>query len=814
MVPALKDQKVGTVTFSHADQPMSVVHTSPLEKTYAAGETTDVPLGTFLSRPVQIYEHDFGDGSVDEFWFEPWTLFFNDSQVKRRIEGFRLARGKLNVRFVITGNPMLLGRYIAWFKPRATRDVFPLVNRLDTCRIITASQHPHMYLDPMKGEGGEMVLPFFCPENWIDLASTTSLSNMGEMRVDTIATLKHCNSATAAAQLKVFAWLEDAELAAPTARTYDYYTPQSVEGVSLVTSGAVSGVFSAVATFFIGYVVLWEKFLESVCKKLREPPVEPQSSEKMMHNASKTASAVAKASGALSHIPVLAPYALATEMAAGTFSRIASIFGFSRAQVGTQLSKYKNYTVGELATTNTNEAVMRLGVDVNGQLTVDSRTVGLDGTDEMAIQHIVQKECHITSEDWRETDLEGTSIVTLAVTPSQFDTDTTVTPARSVLSSQAAVASLFNYWRGTIIYRFTIVASAFHRGKLRITYDPLATSGSTGFNETYSRIIDIEETRDFEIPVHWHAHTPWLKVPAPPIGTTGYFYGNSILGSPEYYNGMLRVEVLNKLTSPDPSLGIAVNVIVSQRMTTDAEFASPSTLVSGWTFTSTNVAVEPQSVLSVQPQATGDLTLADGLDSDNMPEGADPKEGIGEGEIAPDDPTTLVFFGEAVKSLRTMVKRYECTGSLNATHTAKLVRQNMKTSRMTRLEYVMSMFMGWRGTMRHKVLSYSNPGESIVTWYDFVTADNFFLDASSAALGANTNPEVELPFYYGRRFADARRNPGYTASTVADQDVYDPNNTRLHVRSVATGTKLVFQSAGDDFSCFFFVGLPPVYPNT
>jgi hypothetical protein len=526
-------------------------------------------------------------------------------------------------------------------------------------------------------------------------------------------------------------------------------------------------------------------------------PIQAQS-EFAEHPVSNVASAIERAAGALSVVPMFRPFAKATEMAAGMAGSIAKAFGFSRPAVLDNIVPYKAFSAGNMAVTNAHEAITPIGVDVKRELTVDPRTVGLPAVDEMAISYICGKESFIHDEPWADTDELDAVLFSVNVTPQHFETDSTTTPWRSCLTPAAYVGMLFNYWRGTVIYRFQIVASALHRGKLRVTYEP-ATSNTPGkVNEVYSRIIDIEECRDFEIPVQWHARTPWLKLENLDLGTTSFNKGSGsgLTTLPDFHNGKLMISVMNPLISPDPALGVNITINCFARMGDDFQYNLPADTLATkqWSIRSTNASVQPQSAME-----------ADGLPQDNNPVGGEPIAPIGDVSIVKSDQTDLVFFGENIPSLRTLLRRYAFSAVVG-NNAPYRTRQNISTGKFPIREYVMAMYAGWRGTVRVKQISLTE-GPSL----GFVSGNSRGLTflATSAMMGVAANHgvlETEFPYYYNRRFSHARTHPSFTADT--DTDVADPNGDQYNFFVYGPNQQAQFDSIGEDFTCFFFLGTP------
>jgi len=805
--PAPKEQKVGTITFSHPDTPVSVYNPSPLESTYSAGETTDVPLGQYLARPVKIFEINPGLGTTTHTQFYPWKIFLEDTEVKKRIEGFRHVRGNLKIRAVCTGNPFMYGKYCLSYRPFFDRSVFPFCGSFSDARIIQATSCPHIYIDPTTSEGGEMTLPYFSPFNWIDLTETRMRQDMGALDFVTIVPLRHANSASGTFNIQVFAWMENAEICTPTTSPYDTWTLQSTLVESSTVFGAIFNFFSfllaTVAAFHFGETKLRTVVSDSVRSSLVASDEEPQSefAEKPI---STTASAVAKAAGTLEMVPILAPYAKATEMAASVVAGVARAFGFSRPQNVENIEKYRYY-YGEFATTNTHEPIPRLALDVKGEMTVDPRTVGLDGTDEMSFKSILGKEVAFQKFDWAEGSAPGTTIGDIAVTPMHGDTDTTVTPVRFVMTPQAGVASLFRYWSGTMIFRFQVVASALHRGKIRVSYDPVEM-GASNVNQVYSRIIDISEMRDFEVPINWHAPTPFLEVENKAIPASGQWNSATTLATfdPRYNNGVLRLEVFTPLQSPDPAAGNDITIIAHVRCGDDFKFGKPSAWrTRDWTYISSNLAVEPQSLLDDEVP-----------NQDNEPVTGTPLENIGAGEAPVSDKSHLVYFGETIESIRTLLRRYAFHDQHSTASNVRLRATPASGTPLTLLEFVMPWYVGWRGSLRYKGVRLGNERWVVSIGDGLSGASYTAFNSAEAGMAVQADiPEFEVPFYSRYRFAMSQANQGLASGAIQSYGEQDPNAQRYQAFCLnpTNGSVTMYTAVGEDFGLFFYTGVPPIY---
>jgi hypothetical protein len=764
---------IQTVSFTDASPGVKTEVSSSYETTFSHGSTTDVPLADFLSRPVKIFEYAWDTASQTNLTFYPWKEFLETTAIRARAEGYRFVRGKLHLRAMVTGNPLLFGRNLIGYEPWADRNNFNYGNPIQRVHKTCVSQFPHIELDATTSTGGEMVLPFFSPYNWICLTDTNMLQDMGKCYVINLATLRHANSPTGSAHVIVHAWMEDVELAAPTVLDYGGETYQG------------------------------------------------ESDEYKSGLISKPATAIARIANSLSKIPVIRPYALATEMAASTTAGIASAFGFSRPQILDNTRPVRELAAGRLAATNEHEVVSRLALDSKSQLSVDPRTVGLDGTDEMSLRYVLGRETWLYDIPWAEAENTGDLLFHFRVTPTYHTLDLSTTPPRSAIPPCTAVASMFRYWRGTMVYRFSVVASALHRGKIQITYEPSSSLAAGNTHTTYTRIIDIAETRDFEIPVHWHCPTPWQQVKLSEIGGLQTHYSaatpTSIAGEANYFNGSITVSVLTPLTSPDPSLVESVKILWYVRGGDDLEFANPIGGNAPFTYRSTDTKELPQGLpdFACDEIPQGDITDLGSDQPDVAPnDSADVAEDIGTSAGTLSDPLSHVFHGETVTSLRSFLKRYRVVDRFGTTKYPTLTQIPIRSpitsnAGMTIPEFVFHWYVGWRGSIRQKhIATYRDRTLYTARGYSTVP-NNDYIGSSGAHINFGLS-EIEIPFYSYKRFEFTRWSPTWTNNNT---DTYSPNNVVGLTGTLETEVHPVLFCAavGDDFSLFHFQGIPPVY---
>lgn len=786
--------KEQTVSFAEIQSTSALSLGASPDRTYDYGLGQDDNLGNFMKRPIKIHEVLWSTTtSTFDNTIDPWSLLVNNTYLRKRIEGYKLFRASLCLRIVINGNPFMYGSGLVSYYPR-TSDM-RLANSSDAAINCEMSVLPHLMIDPTLSTALEMELPFFCPDNFIELNGNT-IQNMGRLRLKSVNPLHHTSGAMAnPIQITVFAWFNNCVLSGPTSQVYGAYTLQSGD-------------------------------------EYKSSPV------------SNIATAISKVAGTLQKVPVIGPYARATQMISSVIASVAVAFGFSRPSLIDKLARFKHFGAGNLANTDQPEAVVKLSLDSKQELCVDPRTVGLSGQDEMVISYIVEKEALFLTKQWNPTMLDGTVLATLNVNPLYYVPDSVSGPTAVTLINTpiSTVSSCFKYWKGTLRFRFQVVASAFHRGRLRLVYDPcVPLTNDPAYNQVISRIVDLSSVRDFTFDVVWHSHRGWLNtgVESLIIPSTVNNY-NGLPLDLSRANGQLSLAVCNQLTTPDPTNvdPIYVNMYVSAGP--DFEVAAPTDIAMR------NLTYVAQSGIEDAPLISGESPYT--IEATAGQWGS--------------SPASHIYMGESVTSIRSLLKRY-CYHSVfggwqpaesfwwreynfpyypgvnlpgNTAEYRHVSGNSGPTKDMNicpnlHLHWFVPCYAGWRGALRSKYL-YQNNGIIMVRRDTHATGDIANQLSIITSAGDNTNTksmvltmasglsgahavkssvdgalEVEFPFYSDQRFAPAR---AFIATSSGDKRCH----TQAHLGIVIAGSNttnfglLRYVAAGDDFSTFFFTGQP------
>lgn len=765
---------------------------SVMDPTRQIASYHDAELAKFFARPVRIFSGTWEQASAFNQLIDPWALFFADPRVINRVTHFSLARCSLCVKFILSGNPFLYGQLMASYMP------YPVETSTSAAindgrnphgtgvptELVLASQRHKVLLTPMMSEGACMRLPFFNKNNWFQ-TQINDWVNFGNISIQVINQLKHANAGTEGVSVNIFAWAEDMELSVPT----------STPAFGLVAQAGM------------------DEYVGSV---------------------SRPASILSRAIARARNVPTLGPYAMATSVAAGAVSGAAAALGYSRPPALGSAMPMSVDPFTNFASTDAPDLSSKLTVDSKQGVTIDTRVMGLAGEDELGILRMAQVESYLTTFTWPVSQAADSLLFSMPVTPMLYSHWGAVPSATVVAPTALAAASFpFAKWRGTVKIRFQIICTPYHKGRLRVLYDPYAQASLTKFNVNYTKIVDLSEENDFEMCVSWADDKMVLAVDTPnfvagtnnPWSTTAAYTPSQL-----YDNGVLSVVVMNALTAPNDTINNDIGINVFVRAGDDFELYEPDAY--------------KMSGICMVPQA--------GYDLDSSIE----ELSIGE----PTDGTDLakVVIGERIVSFRQLLKRYvHYTSGIHTSlgvpvtycltnfrdfpvgpgtdpdglYTSVGLGGKVNVVSLTLLTYLASMFVGYRGALRYKHFEMSQkaglPGDNLLTVFrlnrpttstlptiyvstvvstiahaldSIVKHANSFAGCAVAKRNGKSVVEVELPYYSPNRFELVRPLRRKATSGLSHQllsDCLAINNAEETVSWV---------SVGEDFTYGYFVG--------
>jgi hypothetical protein len=873
-----------------------------MDDTANCDATDDVSLAEFLSRPVRIHEFTWTVAGTNlGLVLNPWKKFLEDTRVYDKFNHYKLLSGKLRVKFMLNGTAFHYGRLLIDYQPLKddivanSYDTLTMDGKYVLADFVGATQRPHVMLDPSNNQGAELSLPFMFYKNKFNTVNGDYYF-IGRLVYSEIADLGHVNSSGAVTDLTVttYAWMEDVKLTTPTGMSaYD----QAFAFRSATPSSKIPPT----------YVPLQQELLEpqSGIDEYGKGPI------------SRVAGTVANVASRFTNIPMLRNYAMATQLGATAIGNIATLFGYS-APVDFSFTHVHPKAKKGIAVCNDMDDVDKLTVDAKQELTLDPSTVGLNNVDELNINYIAGRESFLTRCVWADTFASDTCLFSAVVDPGIVVKYTDISNDEENHLPPCSFAALpFRYWRGSLKYRFTVVCSRFHKGRLKICWDPYALPlvGAPYPNTTFTTIVDISDTTDFVVVVGWGASTSYRDVMPGVILSQDDMFTTSGTVSPAspvtyqysaapYGNGAIALYVENILTTSS-DVAEDIQILVSISAGDDFELAVPSDRYSArMRLTSvdnldgpTRTPLDPQSLQLLDPQSGYGLPddssgqekpnqSFEAMKTDSDPLGAPEITHMG-GKHELSDNTNKVFYGEVIRSMRTLLKRYSrhekipvnITGTSGEVIDVYCKRRNMPfvpgyTSEginavrpqllpltfgrymhgyLPFVRYISLAYVGWRGSLRY-VAEFSDCGQSSAdsNWtgkfYVGVDQDDGqndirtiettrdphsvagVLDPASLASTYNNSRKMmghtgtaltigsvnqlasfEVPFYSNYRFCPARYESVRYGSVT---DRIDPMwGAFLTFAPGSQHTEYVdtYVAAGEDFTCFWFIGAPVMF---
>lgn len=775
----------------------------------AGDQTLDTDIAEFFARPVRIQsftwnETDAIGATINSI--NPWNLWASNAYVKNKLNNYAWFRGDLHLKVQVSASPFYFGLLKMCYQPLQNLTPTTIVKDTGTRYLIPYSQRPHIDIDVGQNDSYDFKVPFIYHMNWVNVQSAAKMTDLGLLESLVYAQLDSANGVTGTGiGITIYAWIDDIQL-----------------------SGAS-----------VGYSMQSDEFGEGCV--------------------SKPASWVASAASYLEDIPVIGTFATATRIGASAISSIASLFGFTNVPVIADTQPFRSEPFPKFSSSDIGFPIERLSLDPKNELSVDPRIIGLPtGEDEMSIQGFTTRESWLTRASWSTTNIIDDTLFWCNVNPTMFDNDN-ATQAKLYMTPMAYMAKAFRDWRGSIIFRFHVVTSKYHRGKLRVSFDPSGYAAqnigntTTSANVVYTAIIDIGETRDVEFTVPYQQALQFLAVNSNFSNSQQKWAVNSTMSTfvynSDFDNGSLTVRVLTPLTSPNSSSTVSLEVYV--RAGSDIEFANPT-------------PVDTSSQISFFAPQSAELTEM------ATPDGYDLAKT--RGDI---DNQYLVHYGENIRSLRQLLRRYEIsqveaitptvagtthgyfqkgfykmpiqpgyTG--NAYSTANKIvgvgTANYGFSNMTNVCWFSNCYLAYRGSMNwsfdvsstqdiHHLRVYKdNRTQGSVNFFQSTTAytndnqleamvRNFPNSGSSgsAATDQRTQAGINICAPHYSRFKFCSTNPlNSYLGALADGSTYD--RFALQGAFITPTSKMTdpvvittYTGIGVDFGLYYFVNTPTVY---
>lgn len=819
----LGESVVDSQTVTFIDNEGGVCVNAPLSTNSVAlvDNTDDISLGNFLARPTLIDTTTWTTSDIlgVKTTLQPWHLFLNNTLIKKKLDNYAFLRGNLHIKIILNGTPFQYGAVRACYSPLLgfVSDKITVPSPINPI-LVPYSQQPGLYVYPQANAGGEMVLPFFLHKNWLDITSAAEVQNMGTLNYLVYAPLKLAvTGGTTTVTLRTYAWMTDVHLMGSTNK--------------LALQGDEYG----------------------------NGPV------------SRPASALASVAAMLTKVPIIGKFARATEIGASATASIASLFGFTNVPVIDNVHAFQPANAPHLSSAHISTAVQKLSLDPKQELSIDPSPHGIGSADELSLAYLKAKESYFASTSWSTSDAVGTQLWNARVNPYQ-PTSVAINNASAVEVGKQTyhvplsyIGNMFKHWRGDIIIRIKVVCTKFHKGRLKISYDPISdiSISDPPENAVYTQILDIGEDDDVELRIPYHQALAWLAVDK--TLTDNWSPGNALAPRAGIDNGLLTVRVLTALTAPASS---TINLLFFIRGGDNFEYANTNGNIGS---TTTNIIpsffqLQAEDKTNVLPQqyviGKPSVTLPERY-AQNFGECIGSLRNVLHRSVVCDTvplPDTTGLFS----IYRKVYKRMPYTPGYDpnaATSANKIVAASGTSTyafnTMPHVPYIAGMYLGYRGSVNYTVTPSSDFYGSVDdisvsrnTDYGPTAANRFVETFASIAHGATssakahflgrnrlqdgtagaaitttrTNGSVQfnLPDYNNYNFSLVDPTTyvlGTTVDGTRTQSAVLFMNVKNPTAAIKSNTDCMtlssYIAAGPDFTCLFFLCCPTLFaPNS
>lgn len=461
-----------------------------------------------LERPTLLYNLTTTAGSANDnlqYFSLPYLLLQTNVNYRNKLAGYSFFRADTVIRVSINAEPMAQGKFWLWFNPHG--NVAAVREVTDTLQCKTGFQG--IEIDVATGAPVELHIPYCSQFSHYNMS--TGSGNQGRV------TLTKLTPTVGTVDLAIHGWFTNISLHMPT--TLAMVIPPDAQVGREQDSKSAKGLISG--------------------------PM----------------SVVADAADVLSSIPSLSSVTDRVGWAARLMAGAAEYVGYSRPMNMQNVGPMKIDPMRGHTNLAGLDNSVTLGPNQDMELGYPSQVFGTDA-DEMDIRFVAGRLGYLDQYDWTTSQGAQTVLFRLPVTPSMFQLQNRVFSAvttplawgpQTIASYRGPhmsyISNLFNYWRGSIKFRFAVAKTAFHSGRLRFTYFPTGPIRSQGFayqsaDHQYTKILDLSVSSEISFEVPYTANRPW-KVCYPRDYST---CDTLALDKQEQnFNGHLQIDVMSQL---------------------------------------------------------------------------------------------------------------------------------------------------------------------------------------------------------------------------------------------------------------------------
>lgn len=722
----------------------------PTERNTAVSDGEQNTLLDILSRPVQLFSATWPLTSIRGTKLGSFDIpdaWITNPMISRKLSGFRFYRCDIEVELQVNAQPFNAGAIYMWFEPYA--DQLQSVPT-STMFITGRTGYPNVQLFLEDATSAKLVCPYVTNQNAYTYTTEAGVIG-GKLHLEILSQL----TGSLDAEITLYMWAKNIRVEQPTQTPLGTYINAQAgeeewpEPEDQAAPGSEGAYIDATAI---------------------------QTEEKIASKPGTSVSKILGAAGkAVSVLSVVPEVGVVAAIAGGVLSLgglIAGAFGWSKPlDQGTnqmvQIGLNRNLT-----NFNGDSKAKVAAIDATNK--VDMPVDAFRSTkDEMAFRSMLGKELYIGENQWAVTDVAGSTIVGFSVAPELFyDSQSGTVGGQNgtftAMHYAGALAQLFRYWRGSLEFRFKLVKTQYHSGRIEVLWFPGEIGDAvTNPEMMYREIHDIRSKNEFVVKIPFNYPYPWCSLVKP---------GGS-------YTGRLFVRVLNPLRAPT-TVAQSVKVLTYMRAGPDFQFAMPRSM------RNTLVAHTPKPTVNAQANFT-EVTLNE------------------------DTKVNQRGVGEAVLSARTLCRRYVDfqTNGGQTRHSQDCISAAATYAQLNTVDYLSIFGMFYR--MRSggvRILKSFTQGPGSVNKYSILREgepDTFDYLSPAVYNWTTLEPtlEIVLPFYQRVEFIPT--NLGEPSQSTAGYDFNLGTDLKPAVAE-PTGTETL-RSISEDFNFGFLLGPPSVF---
>ncbi|UHK03031.1 MAG: capsid protein [Guiyang dicistrovirus 2] len=775
-----------------------------------------------------------------------------------KLRGFVGLRATLVIKVQVNSQPFQQGRLMLQYIPYAQY----MPNRVDIINSTLQGRSgcPRTDLDLSVGTECEMRIPYVSPHTYYNLI--TGQGSFGSIYLVVYSPLVD-KVANGIVEYTVWAHLEDVDIQFPTAAPlYMGSAPNQHSLANRLTDGSctVSDLEKAIAnkTFSKGADKIFAQ-MSSELQQLAD-----------LKQPSRAAGFVSSTFTKMREIPVLGNIFSRPAWIAQTTENLLRVAGFSKPTVAGLPCESKLRTQARMANFDGADTSHKLAMSCENELETIS---GLAGTnkDEMDISTVVSIPNYWDRFTWGTANDTNAVLWYNLVTPMKIKNYSATIADRFRTTHMGYVANCFSYWRGGIVYTFKFVKTKFHSGRLSIAFIPYCYNPNTSgldMSRAQKMVVDLRTSTEVSFTVPYVSTRPWMLCSRPETlsaaskayaGSTGIVMvtvlNKLVAASTVSENIDVIVEVSGAsdlqfagLTSSSyaPYTGDFVNIKDKLTKEHEEEYSNETHREKRDLYERT-----PAPYGAIFTQMMGENVVIQRNDAQN---GSDPTV-ISQVTVTQNLTPEALCIGERTSSIRQLIKRFgykEACVTSNVNSTMALApfgldqvgqKASPSNGHSSLMEYFAFLYGFYRGSVRYKILPIANATDprkekgyysidNFSSYCDDLAAisskltnanptvlDTFYSEGGQSKVIVDPNiegvAEVEYPYYSMAHISPITFNkassPQYD-NNDALRGFYPPMLSTIKYLNHPDGNVKhnYYKAAGDDFSYFYLLGVPPL----